>query len=99
MAQSLDTQEARSARIREITSWDTGDYERFAATPVERQLSVIEANEARIARQNAEAQRPANSRPAAQMVECACGHSVPRHAVMSASLGSSCPDCYDRMSH
>jgi hypothetical protein len=29
----------------------------------------------------------------------ACGHIVYRKAeVMSASLGSSCPDCYDRMS-
>ena len=33
-----------------------------------------------------------------QMRECACGHTVPASQVMSASLGSSCPDCYDRMS-
>ena len=39
-------------------------------------------------------------RPVAQveMVKCSCGHSVPREAVMSASMGTSCPDCYDRMS-
>jgi hypothetical protein len=32
------------------------------------------------------------------MVRCQCGHSVPSRQVMSASLGTSCPDCYDRMS-
>jgi hypothetical protein len=32
------------------------------------------------------------------LVKCDCGHSVPRAQVMSASLGSSCFDCYDRMS-
>lgn len=31
-------------------------------------------------------------------VLCDCGHHVPRGLKMSASLGSSCPDCYDRMS-
>ena len=36
--------------------------------------------------------------PPVEMVKCDCGHSVPRGQVMSASLGSSCPDCYDRMS-
>jgi hypothetical protein len=33
-----------------------------------------------------------------RMVKCACGHTVPASLVMSASLGTSCPDCYDRMS-
>lgn len=33
-----------------------------------------------------------------EMVECDCGHSVPRGQRMTASLGTSCPDCYDRMS-
>lgn len=33
-----------------------------------------------------------------EMVKCSCGHTVPRTMVMSASLGTSCPDCYDRMS-
>ena len=36
--------------------------------------------------------------PKIEMRDCDCGHTVPRSAVMSASLGSSCPDCYDRMS-
>ena len=31
-------------------------------------------------------------------IECDCGHAVPRKLVMNASLGTSCPDCYDRMS-
>ena len=33
-----------------------------------------------------------------KMVRCDCGHECDRKLVMSASLGSSCPDCYDRMS-
>ena len=32
------------------------------------------------------------------LVKCACGHTVAKRLVMSASRGSSCPDCYDRMS-
>ena len=34
----------------------------------------------------------------AKMVLCSCGHAVPANQVMIASLGTSCPDCYDRMS-
>lgn len=34
-----------------------------------------------------------------EMVKCSCGHTVPKGSVMSASLGSACPDCYDRMSN
>ncbi len=30
--------------------------------------------------------------------KCSCGHTVPQELVMSASMGSSCSDCYDRMS-
>lgn len=33
-----------------------------------------------------------------KMITCNCGHTVHETAVMSASLGTSCPDCYDRMS-
>lgn len=33
-----------------------------------------------------------------EMVKCSCGHTVPKLLVMSASMGSSCPDCYDSMS-
>ena len=34
----------------------------------------------------------------ANLVKCSCGHAVPASLVMSASTGTSCPDCYDRMS-
>jgi len=34
----------------------------------------------------------------AEMVYCDCGCTVTANQVMSASLGTSCPDCYDRMS-
>jgi hypothetical protein len=36
--------------------------------------------------------------PKIERVKCSCGHVVPRGSVMSASMGSTCPDCYDRMS-
>jgi hypothetical protein len=32
------------------------------------------------------------------IVRADCGHRVPRSCLMRASLGTSCPDCYDRMS-
>ena len=38
------------------------------------------------------------SAPKIELVKCQCGHSVPQALVMSASMGTSCPDCYDRMS-
>lgn len=34
-----------------------------------------------------------------EMVECSCGCIVEKEFVMMASLGTSCPDCYDRMSN
>ena len=42
--------------------------------------------------------RKPTAKPAPALVRCSCGHSVPQKQVMSASLGTSCPDCYDRMS-
>ena len=32
------------------------------------------------------------------MIVCDCGHECEPALVSSASLGSACPDCYDRMS-
>jgi hypothetical protein len=34
-----------------------------------------------------------------QVVRCACGHTCDKAQVMHASLGTSCPGCYDRMSN
>lgn len=42
--------------------------------------------------------RKRTPKPAPVLVRCDCGHSVERALVMNASLGTSCPDCYDRMS-
>ena len=33
-----------------------------------------------------------------EMVKCSYGHTVPKHLVMSASLGTACDRCYDQMS-
>jgi len=41
---------------------------------------------------------PRQPRPEPKMVRCGCGHTVPSYEVMTANLGSSCPDCYDDMS-
>jgi hypothetical protein len=41
---------------------------------------------------------PVAAAPAPVLVRCSCGHSVPRAQMMNASLGTSCPRCYDRMS-
>jgi hypothetical protein len=43
------------------------------------------------------AERRANQ-VAVETVKCDCGHTVPRNLVMSASLGTACPECYDRLS-
>ena len=45
-----------------------------------------------------EAQAMTRGDKPAKMIRCDCGHSVPQAQVMSASLGTACPDCYDRMS-
>ena len=42
--------------------------------------------------------RPKRNAKPARLVKCDCGHSVPQTQVMTASLGTSCPDCYDKMS-
>ena len=51
------------------------------------------------ARKIKEAQ-PKNTTPCAtpELVLCGCGHRVPKSQVMHASMGTACPDCYDRMS-
>ena len=50
------------------------------------------AYEARIADRRAAA-------PPVKMVKCSCGHTIPSISVMSTNMGSSCPNCYDRMSN
>ena len=44
------------------------------------------------------AEREARRQPV-KMVKCSCGHTVPQGQVMMASLGTACPDCYDRLSN
>jgi hypothetical protein len=68
--------------------WDFGDGEAFMALQAEEALRVSEVAVAKLV-------------PIAvqvSMVKCSCGHTVSSTMVMSASMGSSCPDCYDRMS-
>jgi len=43
--------------------------------------------------------KPEPKQPVAvELVKCDCGHTIPKKSVMGANLGTSCPDCYDRMS-
>jgi len=53
--------------------------------------AYVAAEEARLA-----ARRPAAG--PAKMVRCSCGHTVAAVAVAHASLGTACPECYDRLS-
>lgn len=41
---------------------------------------------------------PKPEKPPVEMVKCHCGHTIPKCSVMNTSTGTSCPDCYDRMS-
>jgi len=43
--------------------------------------------------------RRKRSAPQVKLIDCACGHSVPQVLVMTSSQGTTCPDCYDRMSN
>ena len=47
--------------------------------------------------QDADAIKPVVSKPV-EMMKCSCGHTISKTSVMGASLGSSCPECFDRMS-
>jgi hypothetical protein len=46
---------------------------------------------------DADAIKPITRKPV-EMYRCDCGHTVPASHVMSSSRGTSCSDCYDRMS-
>lgn len=69
------------------TSW----WERDLAINQElkARLKIIEAQKRAAHRRYVETLRP---------VVCDCGHTVAANLVMNASRGTSCPDCYDRMS-
>ena len=66
-----------------------------AANPQE--FSALQELAARLKELEGKKIKPA-PRPAPQMVRCDCGHLVRAGQRMSASMGSSCPNCYDRMS-
>ena len=61
-------------------------------------LECVDYHNEKMAYHAAHPAQPRVARPAPVMVACSCGHTVDSISVMSASLGTSCPDCYDRMS-
>ena len=42
--------------------------------------------------------KPQQPQPVIEMILCNCGHRCMKHVVMMTSHGTSCPNCYDRMS-
>jgi hypothetical protein len=81
---------------RRCTSYDIqyGDF-RFAEVPLEHCITMALAK--RRGWQVQQERQPPAPAPAPEMVRASCGHTVPRTVVMSASLGTACPDCYDRL--
>ena len=65
-----------------------GDLPSWQVSPV---LGLLKAD-------RAELRRSIASSRVADMVECDCGHECGAAMVMSASMGTSCPDCYDTLS-
>lgn len=61
-------------------------------------LNTVNTHNEKQAYRAAHPVQPRAARPAPVMVACSCGHAVESVSVMNASLGTSCPDCYDRMS-
>lgn len=90
-----------------IPAWANGclDERSVADTPRFEALADAEAWvrgkwEARRAAQAAQvtaAPAPARRAPVATVI-ADCGHEIPRSWLMDASMGTACPDCYDRMS-
>jgi len=96
-----------TARRQEIESQQTSprnhdgliwDYDLARHNENELRRAQNEMVEAYMAAGDWDALGESDNTPAAEMVPCSCGHTVPRSDVMNASLGTSCPDCYDRMS-
>ncbi len=67
-----------------------GDAVEFTDADVQRVQALL-ATQATQAAKRAKPRR-------VEFVKCDCGHVIPSTWVMSASRGSSCPRCYDRLS-
>lgn len=71
-----------------------------AASEVIEELIQAEAYAVEQSKQTAHANiDAAPTRVLPEMVECDCGHECGAGMVMSASRGTSCPDCYDTLSN
>lgn len=84
-----------SALIRQLNLFDrSGNVYREVAEALGTEFTVAQA-EALIAEW---ARIRAERKAAVTLVKCSCGHTIPSAQVMSTSRGTSCLDCYDRMS-
>jgi len=83
----------------EIRRMDYGikyfDFGAAGINPSQRDWDVMEILRNRL--RNLET-KPTASKTETEVVLCDCGHIVEKILVMHASSGTSCPDCYDRMS-
>lgn len=101
----FDTQAEAEAHIEyaaqhpELLAFGTIAFPEYALWTPE---SLARAHAHRKQREQEQAERDARraqQRTAPELVACDCGHTIDRDLVMRASMGSSCPDCYDRMSN
>ncbi len=90
------TTEERAA-ISDETILDMGYGIQYYDTQNSQEFALMRELNARLKAIKAAAPTP-QPRPQSAMVACDCGHSVPATQRMNASMGTSCPDCYDRMS-
>ena len=82
----------------EFKPWLNSDGSRGGNSP-QQCIAMALAGKRQRAIRDEKAAQPKSVRQPVPMKMCACGHAVPIGEAMSASLGSSCPGCYDRMSN
>ena len=86
----------RDAAVEATLQWQNGAAIGPNATEYHARQAAYRAIQAAAQQINEQRAQPPVTDP--EVVRCACGHIAARSVVMSTSRGTSCPDCYDRMS-
>ena len=87
--------------VDEILDEGVGDYaiQYFSSQTIEQARAYralyIEWKKREDSKKKTEPEKPKEK---IELVKCTCGHSIRKSLIMNANLGTSCPDCYDRMS-
>ena len=83
-------------------AWERWDYYAAGGSKEDRELHWTRQQSFFGEQHESEAKAETKVEPKAvvaeEMVKCSCGCTVARSEVMYASMGTSCPDCYDSMS-